>query len=182
GFTAISEQLSPAQLVAEIDACFKAFDAVIEKYRIEKIKTIGDAYMAAGGLPDPANGPPQDVVLAALELQEFMARHGAEREAAGLPAFQMRVGIHTGPVVAGIVGVKKFAYDIWGDTVNIAARLESAGEAGRINLSRATYERVAGSFRCTSRGLLPVKNADPVDMYFVDGPRAPAHAARLEER
>ena len=169
GFTAISEQLSPAQLVAEIDACFKAFDAVIEKYRIEKIKTIGDAYMAAGGLPDPAHGSPVEVVLAALELQEFMARHGAEREAAGLPAFQMRVGIHTGPVVAGIVGVKKFAYDIWGDTVNTASRMESSGQVGEVNISEATYELVKDTpgLAFTPRGRVQAKGKGEVEMFFV---------------
>ena len=176
GFTAISEQLSPAQLVAEIDACFKAFDAVIEKYRIEKIKTIGDAYMAAGGLPDPANGPPQDVVLVALELQEFMARHGAEREAAGLPAFQMRVGIHTGPVVAGIVGVKKFAYDIWGDTVNTASRMESSGAVGEVNISEATYALVKETpgLAFTPRGKVQAKGKGEVEMFFVRRSSSPS--------
>ncbi|HRO99801.1 MAG TPA: adenylate/guanylate cyclase domain-containing protein, partial [Flavobacteriales bacterium] len=118
GFTQLSEQVTPAELVAELNACFKVFDGIMGKYRIEKIKTIGDAYMAAGGLPDPQHGSPADVIHAALEMQHFMKRHKAEREAAGKPYFEMRVGIHTGPVVAGIVGVNKFQYDIWGDTVN----------------------------------------------------------------
>ncbi|MBK7945654.1 MAG: adenylate/guanylate cyclase domain-containing protein [Flavobacteriales bacterium] len=117
GFTQMSELLSPQALVEELNTCFKAFDNIITSRGIEKIKTIGDAYMAAGGLPDPEQGSPADVLSAALEMQEFMQRHKAEREAQGKPYFEMRVGIHTGPVVAGIVGVKKFQYDIWGDTV-----------------------------------------------------------------
>lgn len=131
GFTQLSEQVTPTELVAELNTCFKAFDGIMGKYRIEKIKTIGDAYMAAGGLPDPQHCSPVDVVHAALEMQEFMGRHKTEREADGKPCFEMRVGIHTGPVVAGIVGVKKFAYDIWGDAVNTASRIESSGEVGQ---------------------------------------------------
>jgi adenylate cyclase len=176
GFTQLSERLTAAELVAEIDHCFKAFDAIMEKYRIEKIKTIGDAYMAAGGLPDPAHGSPVDVVRAALEMQAFMAAYKAQREAAGQLFFQMRVGIHTGPVIAGIVGLKKFAYDIWGDTVNTASRMESHGQVGQVNISESTYAlikdalaplNVGPAFTFTPRGKVKVKGKGEMAMYFV---------------
>ncbi len=176
GFTALSELLTAAQLVAEIDHCFKAFDGIMGKYRIEKIKTIGDAYMAAGGLPDPAHGAPADVVHAALEMQVFMLAYGAERKAQGRPHFEMRVGVHTGPVIAGIVGVKKFAYDIWGDTVNTASRMESSGEVGKVNISEATYDLVkdvstpngTSAFKFTSRGKVQAKGKGEMEMYFAE--------------
>lgn len=169
GFTSISEQLSPAELVNEINVCFKAFDHIMEDYGIEKIKTIGDAYMAAGGLHVPRTSEPKDVVNAGLEMQAFMKARTAERDAEGLPAFEMRVGIHTGPVVAGIVGVKKFQYDIWGDTVNTASRMESSGEVGQVNISEATYELVKdrSEFEFTSRGKVAAKGKGQLEMYFV---------------
>jgi len=195
GFTSLSEKLTAGQLVAEIDHCFKAFDGIMEKYSIEKIKTIGDAYMAAGGLPIPENGSPADVIQAALEMQEFMAQYASVRQAEGRQYFEMRAGIHTGPVIAGIVGVKKFAYDIWGDTVNIASRMESSGEAGRVNISEATYALVrevkevreekeaakgpnpqpvtrqpatAHVFTFTPRGKVQAKGKGEMEMYFVE--------------
>ncbi len=170
GFTQMSEKLPATELVAEIDHCFKAFDGIMGKYHIEKIKTIGDAYMAAGGLPDPANGQPLDVVLAAIEMQAFMATYKAERAAAGRIYFEMRVGIHTGPVIAGIVGVKKFAYDIWGDTVNTASRMESSGEVGRVNISESTYALVNGApeLRFTARGKVQAKGKGEMEMYFAE--------------
>ncbi|HEY0977242.1 MAG TPA: adenylate/guanylate cyclase domain-containing protein, partial [Flavobacteriales bacterium] len=170
GFTQLSEQVSPAELVQELNTCFKVFDGLMDKYRIEKIKTIGDSYMAAGGLPDPGQGGPADVVHAALEMQAFMRRHRMDRLAQGLPVFEMRVGIHTGPVVAGIVGVKKFAYDIWGDTVNTASRMESSGEPGHVNISGSTYALVKDvpGLAFTSRGKVQAKGKGELEMYFVD--------------
>jgi class 3 adenylate cyclase len=169
GFTQISEKLTPSELVAEIHTCFKAFDNIITKYNIEKIKTIGDAYMCAGGLPVTNTNHPVDVVHAALEIQQFMQAHLAQRKMEHKELFEMRIGIHTGPVVAGIVGVKKFAYDIWGDTVNTASRMESSGEAGKINISGSTYALVKDQFNCIHRGKIQAKNMGEIDMYFVEG-------------
>ena len=169
GFTEQSAKLSAAELVQEINHCFEAFDGIMEKYDVEKIKTIGDAYMAAGGLPVPTDISVKNTVLAALEMQAFISTHKAENDAANKPAFEMRVGIHTGPVVAGIVGVKKFQYDIWGDTVNTASRIESNGEVGKVNISDSTYKLVKDKFTCTHRGKIQAKGKGEIDMYFVEG-------------
>ena len=135
GFTTISELLSPKELITEIDTCFKGIDRIMEKYQIEKIKTIGDAYMAAGGLPNKNTSHPLDVVMAAQEILLLIEGLKQERIEKNLPYFDIRIGVHTGPVIAGIVGFKKFSYDIWGDTVNIASRMESSGEINKINVS-----------------------------------------------
>ncbi len=170
GFTEQSAKLSAADLVYEINQCFEAFDHIIEKYKIEKIKTIGDAYMAAGGLPVPTDDSVKNTVLAALEMQTFIIKRKAEKDAQKKPAFEMRIGIHTGPVVAGIVGVKKFQYDIWGDTVNTASRMESSGEIGQVNISQATYELLKNDtqFHFTSRGKIQAKGKGEMEMWFVE--------------
>jgi class 3 adenylate cyclase len=166
GFTEASAKLSAQDLVTEINVCFEAFDNIVAEHGIEKIKTIGDAYMAAGGLPVPTPDSARNTVMAALAMQDFIRRRKAENEALGKPAFEMRVGIHTGPVVAGIVGVKKFQYDIWGDTVNTASRMESSGEPGKVNISSATYELVKDQFTCEYRGEIEVKGKGKMGMYF----------------
>jgi len=167
-FTKISETMSPDNLVAEIDYCFSAFDNIIHKHRIEKIKTIGDAYMCAGGLPSKNDSHAEDVVNAAIEIRDFMLNYKMEREQKGQTPFEIRIGINTGPVVAGIVGVKKFAYDIWGETVNTASRMETSGEVGKINISGSTYKHVKDKFNCIPRGKIHAKHIGEVDMYFVE--------------
>ncbi len=170
GFTEKSAELSAGELIGEINNCFKAFDHICEKYGIEKIKTIGDAYMAAGGLPIPSDDAVHNTVLAALEMQAYMTQRFIEKESTDGFTFKMRLGIHTGPVVAGIVGVKKFQYDIWGDTVNTASRMESSGAVGQVNISQDTYELIKDNplFTFTHRGKINAKGKGEVDMWFVE--------------
>ncbi|MDQ8160105.1 MAG: adenylate/guanylate cyclase domain-containing protein, partial [Gemmatimonadota bacterium] len=155
-------------LVAELDTCFRAFDGIITQHDIEKIKTIGDAYMCVGGLPAVTTTHAHDVVRAALEIRDFMQAYRERRVAEGQPAFAIRIGVHTGPVVAGVVGARKFAFDVWGDTVNTASRMESSGEAGRVNISAATYALVKDRAVCVPRGKVYAKNKGEIEMYFVE--------------
>lgn len=168
GFTGVAEKLAPENLVEELDYCFSNFDQIVSQYRIEKIKTVGDAYICASGLSD-LNASPSDMVKAALEIQDFLLHHKAERQGLGLAYFEARVGIHTGPVVAGVVGKKKFAYDIWGDTVNIAARMEESCEPGRVNVSEDTHWLAKYEFEWQYRGKIAAKNKAAMDMYYVTG-------------
>lgn len=169
GFTRVSEQLPPEQLVADLDHCFRAFDTIVARYPVEKIKTVGDSYMCAAGLPLPNPRHAHALVQVALEMQDFMQDFNTRRRAESLPQLPMRVGIHSGPVVAGIVGQQKFAYDIWGDTVNTAARMESSGAPDQVNISAATYALLQDEFACTPRGMVDVKGKRSMEMYFVQG-------------
>ncbi|MEZ4926863.1 MAG: adenylate/guanylate cyclase domain-containing protein [Saprospiraceae bacterium] len=167
-FTSLSEQMSADELVKDIHYYFSEFDKIIERFQVEKIKTIGDSYMCAAGLPLSRKDHAIDAVKAALAIRDFMQKDQQKRQKRGLTPLEIRIGLHSGPVVSGVVGIKKFAYDIWGDTVNIAARMESTGEAGKVNISSATYELVQADFFCEYRGKMEVKNKGMVDMYFVD--------------
>ncbi len=168
-FTKVSETMSAEELVEMIHHIYSEFDNIIHKHGVEKIKTIGDSYMAAGGLPVMNDTNPLDTVNAAIEILHFIEHEKQLRIAANLPFLEIRIGINTGPLVAGIVGKKKFAYDIWGDTVNIASRMESSGEPGKINISGSTYEFIKDQFECTYRGKIHAKNKGEIDMYFVEG-------------
>jgi class 3 adenylate cyclase len=168
-FTHVSQNISAELLVDELDYCFSAFDKIVQKYKIEKIKTVGDAYLCASGLPVSSFTHATDMVKAAIEIRNFMLERKKQKEAKGEMPFEMRVGIDTGPVVAGIVGVKKYAYDIWGDTVNVAARMEQNSEAGEINISGSTYALVKEKFKCVHRGKIQAKNKGEIDMFFVEG-------------
>lgn len=173
GFTAIAEKLSPQELVEELNQCFLNFDHIIDKHNLEKIKTIGDAYMCAGGIPVENTTNPVDVVKAGLEIKKYMEDLKKEKEARGEGYWEIRIGIHTGPVIAGVVGKNKFAYDIWGDAVNTASRMESSGIPGVVNISGATYELVKEQFNCTHRGKIAAKNKGEIDMYIVESLKVP---------
>ena len=168
GFSQFAANLPPDELVETLDFCFREFDHIIARHGLEKIKTIGDAYMAAGGLPSPDPANPGRVVEAALDIKDFLDSWKISREAEGKPFLRARIGIHTGPLVAGVVGEKKFAYDIWGDTVNVASRMESSGESGKVNISASTYESIKSEFVCKKRGKIPTKNLGDMEMYFVE--------------
>ncbi len=163
-FTSVTESMTPQQLVSELHVCFKAFDGILGKYHIEKIKTVGDAYLAVAGLPIANPNHAADVVAASIEIRDFMTKRQKEL---GNSTFGIRIGINSGNVVAGIVGVKKFAYDIWGDTVNIAARMEQNSEEGKINISEATYQLVKDKHPCIYRGKIEAKNKGSIDMYYI---------------
>ena len=169
GFTTIADKMSPDELVKELNTCFIAFDNIIEKYELEKIKTIGDSYMCAGGIPTPTIDHPYKIVKAGMEILDYVRNNNEKRVSLGLERWDIRIGIHVGPLVAGVVGKKKYAYDIWGSTVNIASRMESNGDPASVNISAATYELIRDKFYCRHRGKIFAKNVGEVDMYFVEG-------------
>ena len=167
GFTEISETITAKELVEEINHCFGAFDEITTRYQIEKIKTIGDSYMAVGGNFSGNECTPWHVVSAGLEMQAYIKKRKQERNKEGKFSFEMRVGVHSGPVVSGVVGVKKFQFDIWGDTVNIASRMQSNGEIDELNITGTTHDLVRDKFDFEFRGVLPVKGKGEMMMYFV---------------
>jgi class 3 adenylate cyclase len=168
GFTVASEKLSPEDLVKELDTCFGKFDAIVQSHNLEKIKTMGDGYMCAGGIPAENFANPLQAVLAGLQMQNYMKRVADARKKRNEPFWELRLGIHTGELVAGVVGTTKFAYDIWGDTVNTASRLESSGEPGMVNVSETTYQLIQDYFDCTFRGKIAAKGKGEIAMYFVN--------------
>ena len=169
GFTNLAEQYKPQELVAELDSYFIKFDEIVNKYNVEKIKTIGDAYMAAGGVPIRNKSNAIDTTLAALEIQRAMKEITKLKEERGETPWELRIGLHSGDLIAGVVGIKRFAYDIWGDTVNVAAHMESSGEVGKVNISETTYEAIAEFFVTEYRGKVNAKHKGLIDMYFVHG-------------
>lgn len=168
-FTTLCQDMTPQEVIEELDRYFSKFDEICEEHFVEKIKTIGDSYMCVGGVPMRNNSNPVDVILAALQIEKYMRQINNEKEAAGKAKWELRIGIHTGNIIAGVIGKKKFAYDIWGDTVNTASRLETGSLPGRINISGTTYDLAKNFFTCTYRGKIPAKNKGDIDMYFVEG-------------
>jgi class 3 adenylate cyclase/predicted metal-dependent HD superfamily phosphohydrolase len=172
GFTKLAERYKPEELVAELDSYFIKFDEIVNKYNVEKIKTMGDAHMAAGGVPIRNKSNAIDTTLAALEIQRAMKEITELKKEKGLLPWELRIGLHTGDLIAGVVGIKRFAYDIWGDTVNVAAHMESSGEVGKVNISETTYEAIAEFFETEYRGKVKAKHKGMIDMYFVHGIKA----------
>lgn len=167
GFTSVAAQMSPQELVETLNECFSAFDGIIESHNMEKIKTIGDAYMCAGGVPVKNTTNPTDAVQAAIEMLQWVDKWNERRSAEGKNRWEIRVGIHTGELVAGVIGSKKFAYDVWGDAVNVASRMESSSEPGKINVSAATHDYIKAQFNFEYRGEIEVKNRGAIGMYFL---------------
>lgn len=169
GFTKITKGMDPKALVDELNYLFVGFDRIIQHHAMEKIKTLGDGYMAAAGIPIQNSTNPVEAVEAGMELIAFVNERREHNLKTGLPPWELRIGIHTGEIIAGVIGSNKFSYDIWGATVNTASRMESAGEPGKLNISGITYQLVKDKFKCIRRGRIEVKNMGKMEMYFVDG-------------
>ena len=167
-FTRLVEALEPAAVIEQLHHHFSKFDEIMAQHRLEKLKTIGDAFLAIGGAPEPNRTHPFDAALAALEVIDHLDRLNRQREKLRLPLWQVRVGINTGPVIAGVVGKHKFTYDVWGNTVNAAERVEAAGLPGRITVTEATWHHLQSRFETESRGAVKVKHKGAVNMYFVN--------------
>lgn len=168
-FTKSAADITPEELVDILNENFTAFDEITARNGMEKVKTIGDAYMAAGGIPSPNTTNAHDAVAAAIAIRDWIAAWNAKRVEQGKDTWHARIGIHTGELIAGVIGKRKFAYDVWGDAVNVASRMETSGEPDKINISKATYELVKDQFQCTPRGLIEVKGRGDMEMWFVEG-------------
>ncbi len=168
GFTKISEHMNPKDIIKELDLCFSFFDQIIDQFKIEKIKTIGDSYMCASGVPVEKKNPSIDMALAAIKMREAFNQIKKLKQELNIPFWDIRIGFHSGPLIAGVIGKKKFSYDIWGDTVNTASRMESSSELGKINISEETYHQISEYFICTPRGKIGAKNKGEISMYFLD--------------
>ena len=168
GFTRLAEAMEPAALIQLLDEYFTKFDELAVAHGMEKLKTIGDAYMCVGGLPETNRTHPVDACLMGLAMQAFVEQMKRQRDKFRLPSLELRVGVHTGPVMSGIVGKRKFTYDIWGDAVNIASRLETNGTPSRVNISESTHHRVKELFVTETRGIIEAKNKGRLAMFFVN--------------
>jgi class 3 adenylate cyclase len=168
GFTRLTETLDPARLLAQLSQNFQRFDEIAAANRLETLKTMGDAYVCIGGLPKPTRSHAVDACLSALQMQRFVTGTNRQREKLRLAPWELRIGVNSGSVVAGVVGIRRFAYDIWGNAVNVAQRMEEACEPGRVNISASTMHQVARLFVTEARGTVEVKHLGAMDMYFLD--------------
>jgi guanylate cyclase len=166
-FTPLSERLPPAEVVGMLDQLFSRFDALVERHGLEKVKTVGDCYMAAAGVPNPRPDHARMAALLALDMRDVVANSAV----AAWPGLELRIGINSGPAIGGVIGKKRFLYDLWGDAVNTASRMESHGTPGEIQMTRATYELLKGEFVCTLRGTIPIKGKGQMETWYLVGPR-----------